>query len=87
MILPKHQQILSSLGNKLRLARLRRHFFAAQVSQRAKIIAEIEFYAKTGLALAPFDGHLAGNTYLGEPPSLAECQRATDSRRVDPGNG
>jgi transcriptional regulator with XRE-family HTH domain len=36
-ILPKHQRILSALGENLRLARLRRRLSAGQVSQRAGI--------------------------------------------------
>jgi transcriptional regulator with XRE-family HTH domain len=37
LILPKHKQILSELGENIRLARLRRRLSTTQVSERANI--------------------------------------------------
>ena len=50
VILPKHQRMLQTLGESLRLARLRRHLSAAIVAERAGISRNTLYELEKGSA-------------------------------------
>ncbi len=95
-LLPKHQRLLASLGENLRLARLRRRLSAEQVAERAGISRSTLHLVENGsagtslgkllnvlvvLGMESDLAHLAAHDLLGRK---LEDARLTETRRRAP---
>jgi transcriptional regulator with XRE-family HTH domain len=78
VIFPQEQRLLSSLGERLRLARLRRKLSSTLVSQRAGISRTSLYKVESGHAGATLGTYVRVLTVLGLEKDL-ECLAADDA--------